>query len=62
MQIKVMQVGQLGTNLSLIHIEMGIRDSSRAVMRSWAERISCSSSLSSWVMNRSQLVRVCLRM
>ncbi len=29
---------------------------------SWAERMVCSSSLSSWVMYRSQLVRVCLRM
>ena len=35
---------------------------SRATIRSWAERMVCSISLSSWVMYRSQLVRVCLRM
>ena len=34
----------------------------RATIRSWAERMVCSMSLSSWVMYRSQLTRVCFRM
>ena len=34
---------------------------SSAVTRSEAVRISCSRSLSSWVMYRSALARVCLR-
>ena len=35
---------------------------SSAASRSWAESISCSRSFSSWVMYRSPLTRVCLRM
>ena len=35
---------------------------SNATTRSLAVRMVLSSSLSSWVMNRSQLARVCLRM